>query len=317
MSNSVNIADERRIRQLNEKFKIKGAHERDITFFTRLLYITLHIGSGIGAISSLYLISFNSKIEQLISFLVCGLLIVLNEFFKGKKMEYFTSMKIMSMDEDLPLNEREKAHDETPKAGLLVTVFWLVSILAVGFSGYLFGSQKVEHRFTAENYDETLRNSAETAILATQNAIQQQTSAANIKRLQAAQVASVLVWQTHKERVDAENKRNKTNNEDEALVMGLVYVLIAISIEFLLFVSRLWHEREQYAVLKSRNKQQETAKKDDKTAKKQLFVKETGTISLNKDDYERISRDYATMQAALQLSNTKISLLEDALKTAK
>lgn len=307
---AINIADERRTRQLEEKFKIKGAHERDITFFTRILYVLLHVASGLGAISSLYFIHFNSKIEQLVSVLISVSLIGLNEYFKGKKMEYYASLKILSTDEDKSLEERERADDDISKAFFLVLGFWTFSIFAVGFSGYIFGSQKVEHRFTAENYDETLRNSANAGISAVNNAIAQGAGSKTIQSLKSDMTASVQVWRTHKERVDSDNKRNKSDNEDEALIMGLIYILIGVALEFVLYIARMWHESEEYAVLKSRKKQQKAARNSDKTDGKTLTVKNG---DLKQSDIDEIIRQGLFMQRALQERDQRIARLEGVL----
>lgn len=313
---SISISEERRKRELEKKFQIKGAHERDITGLTRILYITLHIGSAIGAIAALFNMSFSSKFEQMVYVLIFGIIMALNEIFKGKKMEYFATMKILSNDIDKDMETREKADSEMPKAFMFVLAFWLVSIIGVGFTGFKFGESKTNFKFTAENYDEMLRKTAENAIAAVQSGTKQGYSAKKMQELTANQNAAVEVWNTHKSRVDADNRRNKTDNEDEALVMGLMYVLLAIAYEFVLYHARLWHEKEQYEVLKSKQraqKQAETEKKQQKTAENSEKQQKTA----KSDDVTIKQTDLDAILSELKSTRLQKSLLEETLASKK
>jgi hypothetical protein len=314
----VNVADERRFRELDKKFQLKGAHERDITGITRLLYVVLHIGSAIGAIWSIYSMSFDTKLEKLMYLVVFGALMVINEVLKAKKMEYFAILKIISNDVDEDLQVREKAEDETPKAFLLVLVFWLVSVCAIGYTGYTQGAAKVTNKFTALNYDETLRKQAETAILSLQNAVTSGGySAKMLAKFTDEKNLAVGTWKTHKESIDRENRQRKSSNEDEAVVMGLIYLLIAIAYEFVLFLARKWHESEQYEVLKSKKKQRKQTSNSEKQARnteKQAVTAEKETVYISQTDLDMLLQQNRVFQKAISDRDKTISLLEETVK---
>lgn len=301
MSNSINVQEERRTRELNKKFQIKGAHERDITGFTRVLYVVLHIISGLSACYVVYNLHFTNKVQQLIFSVLAAVVFGLNEYFKAKKMEYFAGLKLMSNDAELDMPIREKAEDERPKAFLLVAVFWLVSICAIGYGGFEFGEQKEAFKFTATNYDETIKSNAEAAILQYKNAIAQQQSPRSIAILASQADAKAATWQTHQKQVDSDNKLNKTNAEDEGVFMGLIYLIIAAAFEFIIFFARSWHEAEEYDVMKSKNKAAKTAKNEAKQAEnsseKQQRKAETVHIS-QKDLNDIFSNDELKKQFA-------------------
>ena len=295
MSDSKNsIADERETERLEKKYRVKPPHERDITGITRAFYLLLHAGSGLGAVSCLWYFERTNKIQFLVFFVVFAALAVLNEVMKGEKMEYFCITKILSEDTELEKTERDKAYDDMKKAFLATLIWWVISVASVSFTGYKFGESKQDHKFTAENYDQTLKNAADASITALAYGTQEGYSQKAIQRLQKSQKEAVSTWEQHTKNTDNANFAAKNTNDDEALFMGLVYALIGILFEGCLFWARLWHEKEQYAVKKSREAAAKTAKKEAKAAenteKQQKTQKEVilTNSDINFAEYQKI-----------------------------
>jgi hypothetical protein len=199
-----------------------------------------------------------------------------------------------------------------PKTFAFVAATLLVSVLVIGFFGYKFGEAKTNAGFVSIEYDLNLKKAAENAIAAVNNAITNGNSAQTVQKLTIEQNNSIGLWNTHKERIDKENAKEKGDTQDEGVIWGLVYVVLSILYEGLLFAARIWHEKEDYAVLKSKLKarkkreSEETAEKQPKTPKKQ---EETAKMSQN-DVMLAVLDELRTLR-------TQKSLLEEALAAKK
>lgn len=311
MNNNDSLAEIRRTKELANKFRVKPPHERDITVVSAISYVILHIASGVGAVGSLYYMSFNSKVEQAIYYIIFCTLAVLNEWTKGVKMEYFTTCKIISNDGEVDMAIRVKADSELNKAFLTVLVFWVISLGGVGYTGYTYGNSTVKETFVPQVYDENIIKSANLALKSLEYGISQGYSAKTIQRLTAEKQAALEVWNTHKSRIDEQNTQHKAANDDEAMFKGIMYILIGLLGEFTLYHARLWHEKEQYSVLKSRQKEQKEGAKQEKNTKKQA---EADEVIIKQSDLEKITTMNKSMEHRLMLSDKTIALLEEQIK---
>ena len=309
MSNSnqnakYNVADERRIEHLENKYRVKGAHERDVTGISRLLYVTMHIGSFVGAMGSLYYMTFSGKVEGFLYCVLFGVLGVVNEYMKGKKMEYFSVLTLISSDQDQPKEVRDNAYDDRLKALLPLAVFWLVSIGAIAYTGYSWGHTQVAATYVEPTYDEQIKQRAVTADAVLKKALNEDgVPQRTIKAYQTEAKTALTDWTNHKKTVDAEKKSTKADNEDGALVRGIIYCLIGIFYEACLFFARLWHEKEQYAVLKS------------KKAASPTPSRKRETPNDDADDVAVLKRELKDLAAAFKTQAIEKNALERLLKT--
>lgn len=313
----MSIADERRLEELNDRFRVKEAHERDITPLTSIVYFTMHIGSFAAALYGISQMKFDSNLEKLAYLVFFGLIMGLNEVFKAKKMEDFAVCKIISNDPKQSKEIRKEADKNTPKSFLFVLGFWLVSICVIGFTGYQFGVSKTNYQFTAVNYDESLIQKADNAISAVKKGIAEGYSAKKIQQLTVDQNAAIKEMNDNKKAVNEINKKSKNENEDEGVMMGLLYIVIAIGYEFILYLARMWHEKEQYAVLISKNKAKQEQETAEKQAKKDGNSKETGKKQRETEEITIKQKDLDSILNELTSLRTQKSLLEEVVNSKK
>jgi hypothetical protein len=166
--------------------------------------------------------------------------------------------------------------------------------------------------FVPTLYDKGLERAKENAIAAVTAAIANGNSPKRIQELTASQNDAIGLWNTHVTRIDKENSNAKNSTQDEGVIWGLVYVLLSVIYEAMLFFARMLHEKEDYSVLKSKLKARKQRENSEKEKKEKSVTVEAAKMT-EQDLYAGLLAIIQENKREKKEQEKKISLLEGAL----
>lgn len=238
--------------QFTDKYAEKEDYEdADTTFWTRLMYVALHLVIAAGTVWGVYSLPLVRMEQVVMTTLASGIALAL-EWFKGSYMERYFIAKLKT--ENLKISrEIRVANQKRERLNFkILMVFWFISIGVFSTAG-IFVAQKQFGTAPDKVYDTTLQTAFTAATAALTQASKQGAGSGTLRNLTQKVETARISWENHKSDVEAEYALFKSDHEDEVFKYGLLAFIFCFALELALFAARRFHETNQYKMSHSVN----------------------------------------------------------------